>query len=301
MVKIETQSNSALLGFLATFFSFLLWGILPIYWEKMFYLPFFGVASYRVIWSFIFISVVITATRQWGTVATIFKDKRAVLLLFVCGMLIAVNWSTYLLAISSAHIIESSMGYYINPLANALIGMIFFRERLRFLQKAAILLALIGVLYMVIGYGKVPYIALILAFSFAFYAAVHKLVKVSVLDGMFFEMLIILIPALSYVVIMSQSGVMPTFMAEPISMKVIIAMGGALTAIPLLGFAFGVQKLPLTTVGVIQYVSPTVTFLLGVFHFKEPISTEVLIVFSMIWVGVALYALDGVLQTTRKK
>jgi chloramphenicol-sensitive protein RarD len=296
MKDLQTQNNSAFAGFLATFFSFLLWGVLPIYWEMMFYIPFFGITSYRIIWSFAFVCLVITATRQWHTVAEIARDKKTVLLLFACGLLVASNWGTYLLAISSKHIIESSMGYYMNPLANALLGVLFFKERLRLLQKLAIFFALCGVAYMVVGYGKIPIIAIVLAFSFAFYAAVHKLVKVSVLDGMFFEMLIILPLALYYIFTTAQSGAMPHFWAEPATMKLIIMAGGAFTAIPLIGFAFGVQRLPLTTVGVIQYVSPTVTFLLGVFHFNEPINRELLIVFAMVWVGVVLYALDGVLM-----
>jgi chloramphenicol-sensitive protein RarD len=296
---MDESSKKLLMGFGATFTSFLLWGVLPVYWAQMFYLPFLGMAAYRIFWSFLFVSVLITIFGQWKEVSQIWQDRKTTLLLFICGILIGGNWCTYMLAISSGHVIEASMGYYINPLANALLGMVFFRERPRFLQKIAIICALAGVVYMVTAYGRLPVFALILAFSFATYAALHKLIKANVLNGMFFEMFILLTPSLLYIIIASAGGYMPVFFHETWFNMFIIAFGGVFTAVPLMGFAFGVKRLPLTTVGILQYVSPTATFILGVLYFKEPMTKELLIVFAFIWTGVFLYALEGIRKMRR--
>ncbi len=292
----DTESGSqARIGFILVFLSFLLWGALPLYWKLFFHIPPLGITSYRVFWSWVFVVTVITATKQWSKVARIFSDKRCVLLLCVCGVIIASNWAVYLFAISSGHVIEASMGYYINPLVNALFGAIFFRERMRTLQKAAIFFVILGVAYMIFEYGKIPFYALSLAVTFAMYGAVHKLVRVNVLDGMFYEMSVLVIPALAFILYMGHGGF--SFFREPLSMQAMIMLAGPLTALPLMGFAFGVQRLTLTTVGVVQYVSPTATFLAGIFYFKEPMPKEFIVVFCLIWLGVLIYLADGLLRS----
>ncbi|MDR2401695.1 MAG: EamA family transporter RarD [Deferribacteraceae bacterium] len=285
--------SQSFIGFSATLVSFLFWGIIPVYWEKLFAIPSTLLTSYRVIFSFFFVLLAVFFLRQQRGLLEIARDKREVLLLLLCGVLIGVNWWFFIAALATAHVLESSLGYYINPLMNALIGMIFFREYLSTLQKIATLLMLIGVGYMVLNLGEVPLYGLALALSFAIYGALHKLVKVNVMHGMFFEMLVLLIPAiLSFLIIQERND----FFAETGTTMLLIALAGPVTILPLIGYAMGVKRLKLITVGVIQYSSPTVTFLLGIFFFKEPFSFPLFVVFFFIWLGVILYIADGFIR-----
>ncbi|MDR0455050.1 MAG: EamA family transporter RarD [Deferribacteraceae bacterium] len=293
------NTGQARTGFIIVLLAFLIWGMLPLYWKLFFHIPPLGITSYRVFWSWIFVVIAITVTGQWGKTAKILSDKRSVFLLYICGILIGINWGVYIFSISSGHVIESSMGYYINPLVNTLFGALFFGERMRGLQKTAIFLALSGVGYMIFEYGRIPFFAILLAVTFAMYGAVHKLVKSGALEGMFYEMSVLIIPALLFLFNMGNINGL-SFFQEPLSTKIIIMLAGPFTAIPLMGFAFGVQRLTLTTVGIIQYASPTATFLLGIFYFKEPMPKEFLLVFCLIWLGILMYLTDRLIKNRGK-
>jgi chloramphenicol-sensitive protein RarD len=285
--------NQSLIGFSATLLSFLFWGIIPIYWEKLFAIPPTILTAYRVILSFLFVLLLVFIMRQQRGLIEIAKDKSSVLLLLLCGVFIGLNWWVFIAALATAHVLESSLGYYINPLMNALIGIIFFKEYLSLLQKLATLFMCVGVVYMIISVGEIPLYALGLAGSFAVYGALHKLVKVNVMHGMFFEMLILIIPAILCFLLIQERN---NFFAESAGIKSLIVLAGPITILPLVGYAMGVKRLRLITVGVIQYSSPSVTFLLGIFFFKEPFSLKLFIVFAFIWVGVGLYIADGFIR-----
>ena len=294
---LNTESaGQARLSFIIVSLAFLTWGLLPVYWKQFSHIHPLGITSYRIFWSWIFVAAALTVTKQWDKAARIIHDGRCTLLLFTCGILIAANWGLYIFAITTGYIMESSLGYYINPLVNALFGAIFFGERLRALQKAAILFAIAGVSYMIFEYGRIPFYAISLAVTFAVYGAVHKLVKVDVLEGMFYEISILVIPALAILIYLNHSHGL-SFFQESLSVKALLALAGPLTTIPLMGFAFGVQRLTLTTVGVIQYISPTATFLLGVFYFREPMTVKFFVVFCLIWTGILMYLADGLIRT----
>lgn len=248
---------------------------------------------HRIVWSWVFVALLLTLGRKWHLAARLFADKRALLFSAAAGLIVNLNWGMYIYAIGSGRVLEASMGYYINPLVSALLGALFFGERMRRWQKAAILLVLCGVGYMVFGYGEIPFFALGLAASFAVYGAIRKHVRAGVLDGMFCEMSVTLVPALIYLWQMDSGPGFPGFFGESPDMMLIIAASGPLTALPLMGYAAGVKRLSLTTTGVVQYLSPTITFLIGVFYFREPVNRELLAVFGLVWAGVLLYLADG--------
>ncbi len=287
------MNNKTLSGFLVTFLSFLAWGVLPVYWGEFFYMPPLVITCYRVIFAFVFVSAVTLVGRERGLLLEIWHDSRTVLLLFVCGILVGINWSIYMYAITSGNIMQASMGYYMNPLVSALFGIIFYKEALRPLQKLAIVTMLAGVIYMLTGYGQFPLYSVSIALSFALYGAVHKRVKIKVMHGMVFEMLVLIIPALVLINLYPHNT---GFFNETPRMMLLLLLTGPFTALPLIGYAFGVQRLKLITVGVIQYVSPTATFIIGIFYFKETLSTQMLIVFCFIWTGVVSYIIDGIMQ-----
>lgn len=293
---MDESMRRQLAGFWATFLSFLAWGMLCVYWSKMFRLPFFTITAYRVVWSFIFVAFLITVTGKWGAVRNIFKDKRSVGFLMLCGLLIGCNWTLYMLTIASGKVMQTSMGYYMNPIMNALIGVVLFKEYLRRMQKVAIGVVAVGVLYMVVAYGSFPVYAFFIALSFALYGAAHKQVSVKVLDGMFYELVVLLLPALA-VLFLSPAA---DFFAEPLSFKMMLMISGPFTALPLLGFAFGVQRLQYVTVGIVQYISPTATLVLSIFYFKEDFNKDMAIVFAFIWLGIIVYIADAVLYKRMK-
>jgi chloramphenicol-sensitive protein RarD len=286
-------NNQAFIGFSVTLASFIFWGVIPVYWNYLFDIPPTIITSYRVIFSFLFVLIVVFFTGQRQSLSAIAKDRGALIQLILCGVFIGINWWIFIAAISRGHVLESSLGYYINPLMNALIGIIFFKEYLSVFQKIATLLMLIGVGFMVVSLGEVPVYGLTLALSFAIYGALHKVVKVNVMHGMFFEMLVLLIPALLCFIVIPERN---NFFNETPSAMLLIVLAGPVTVVPLVGYAMGVKRLKLITVGVIQYSSPTVTFLLGIFFFKEPFSFGLFIVFAFIWLGVLIYIADGLIR-----
>lgn len=268
------------------------WGALPLYWSMLLHLPALTVLSYRICWSWLLVAVLLALSGRRGVIRQLVSDRRAFLFTVLSGIIVNVNWGLYIYAISLGKVMETSMGYYISPLMSALFGALCFGERLRRLQTAALLLVFAGVGYMVFGYGRTPFFALSLAVTFAIYGALHKFVKMGVLDGLFCEMSVAVLPACAYLLFFS-AGV-PFFSETPL-MMLGIAASGPLTALPLMGFAAGVKRLNLTTVGVIQYISPTINFLCGVFYFKEPVNRDLMLVFFCIWAGILIYLADGLL------
>ena len=289
------MANRKLKGFIATFSAFMAWGVLVIYWSGLFHLPPPVIVAYRVLFSFLFVTLIISFSGKWSAVLAVLKSRETLGLSVIAGILIGLNWTVYIIAIANERMLEASMGYYINPFVVAVFGMIFFKEIPSKLQKIALFVALTGVVYMIAGYGQIPVYAIVLSVSFACYGAVHKRLKISIYEGMFFEMAVLILPALIVLWLLH-----PGFMTEPLIVKVLILFSGPVTILPLVGFAYGVQRLNLTTVGIVQYASPTATFLLGLFYFHEPARPGLFIVFSFIWVGVLIYLADAFLKNRGK-
>jgi len=273
--------------------AFLIWGLSPIYWKVLHRIPAFEIIMHRVIWSFFFLLIILIFQGHWNAFMTAVKKPRTFLILFPTTMLLGFNWFIYIWAVNNEHILQASLGYFINPLINVFLGMIFLRERLRPLQTVSLILAGIAVLYLTFNYGEFPWIALSLAFAFGFYGLIRKVAPIGSLIGLSVEMLLLSGPALAYIIFLYGKGIGALF---HISIKIdFFLMGSAfLTAFPLLLFTLGTRRLHLSTVGFLQYIAPTCMFLIGVFLYNEPISRAQILSFVLIWAALCIYSADSV-------
>ncbi len=279
--------------------AFLIWGLSPIYWKALASVPAFEILMHRMIWSFLFLVPFV-----------LFKDKRSEFLeavktrstlLILCGttLIVGGNWFLFIWAINSGHILQTSLGYYINPLVNVLLGVIFLQERLRKLQSAAVGLAFIGVLYLTVSYGHFPWVSLALAFSFGFYGLIRKVAPVGPLVGLTVETLLLAVPALAYLIYLDRVGV-GAFLRADASTSLLLMGAALVTGLPLLLFTNGTKRLHLTTIGFLQYIAPSGTFLLAIFVYHEPLRPAQLLTFILIWSALALYSWDSVMHSRRK-
>lgn len=280
--------NSGILYALATY---ILWGFFPIYWKQLHHISAAQLIGHRILWAFIMLVLVLVTTRQWGR----FREKLNVAILKSHGLaaiLLGVNWLTYVWAINHEYIIESSLGYFINPLFSVLLGMIFLKERLRPMQWIPLGLAALGVLSLTFAYGRLPWIALILAFSFGLYGLIKKKSTLGSLYGLTFETGIILLPAVGYLLyeINQGNGVFGQISATT---DWLLIGAGAVTAIPLLLFAKAAQRISLTMIGLMQYIAPTIQFLIGVLLYKEEFTSSQAIGFGIIWFALIFFWGEG--------
>jgi chloramphenicol-sensitive protein RarD len=274
--------------------AFLIWGISPIYWKVLHNIPALEIIMHRVIWSFLFLIILLVFQKQWHEFAAALKNRRTLLTLIPTTLFVGFNWFIYIWAVNNDHILQASLGYYINPLVNVFLGMVFLRERMRPLQTIALLLAGSGVLYLTFHYGEFPWIALSLAFAFGFYGLIRKTAAVGSLAGLSVEMFLLSFPALAYIIYLDIQGVGALF---SISIKIDLFLMGAalLTAVPLLLFTLGARRLKLSTVGFLQYIAPTCMFFLGVFFYHEPLHKAQITTFAMIWAALCIYSADSVM------
>lgn len=294
----KNRSGLSLPGLFAGGGAFLVWGILPCYWKTLQGVSAVEILCHRMFWSFVFAGVVLTVWGRWGEVFQALRRGQNILFFLGTSCLLAVNWLTYIWGVNAGFVLDASMGYYINPLVNVLLGFVFFRDRLRRFQVAAILLAAVGVLNLVFSYGRFPWIALTLAFSFGLYGLIRKLVRVESLPGLCVEAMFMSVPALSFLVWLHISG-QGAFGAGDGHIDFLLAGAGAVTAVPLLLFAFCARRLRLVEVGILQYLAPTCMFLLGVFAFGEPFTSAHMITFICIWTGIVIYTVESLLFTRR--
>jgi len=272
--------------------AFLIWGLSPIYWKVLHNIPTLEIIMHRVIWSFFFLVIVLLFQGHWNEFMVAIKKPQTFLILLPTTILLGFNWFIYIWAVNNEHILQASLGYFINPLINVLLGMVFLRERLRRMQTVSLALAGIAVRYLTIYYGEFPWIALSLAFAFGFYGLIRKVAPVSSLVGLFIEMLFLSGPALAYILFLNSKGIGALF---HISIKIDLFLMGAafLTAFPLLLFTLGTRRLNLSTVGFLQYIAPSCMFLLGVFLYNEPISSARIFAFILIWTALFIYSADA--------
>jgi chloramphenicol-sensitive protein RarD len=283
----------ALFGAVYATSAFLIWGISPIYWKALRAVPALEIIMHRIVWSFFFLVPLIIIMRRWQEFVDVFKNHRTLLILLVTALIVGSNWLLYIWAINNNHLLQASLGYYINPLVNVVLGMVFLKERLRPPQILSVLLAFIGVLYLTISYGEFPWIALLLALSFGLYGLIRKVAPVGALVGLTVETLLLSVPAAIYLVYLDSRGIGSIFR---VSLKLsLLLMGCApLTAIPLLFFTLGARRLYLSTLGLLQYVAPSCMFVLAVFLFHEPFSSGQVVTFIFIWTALVIYSNDSV-------
>jgi len=278
-------------GILFALGAYVLWGLFPIYWKWLHHVNAMQVIGHRISWSFILLMIVILVSKQW----TKFRSNltpRVLGVYLIAGLLLSVNWLVYVWGVNSEHVVETSLGYFINPLLSVLLGMIFLKERLRPLQWLPIGLAASGVIYLTWTYGSLPWIALTLAFSFGFYGLVKKLSPLGSLYGLTLETGMVFLPALGYLLFVEFSG-QGSFGHTGIVSDLLLVGSGVVTAVPLLMFASAAKRIPLTMIGIMQYIAPTLQFLIGVLVYKEPFTTTSLIGFSMVWVALIIFWVES--------
>lgn len=282
-------------AFITAAVSFTFWGTLVIYWHGLANVNPLEVVSHRAIWSLIFTGILIVALRRTGEVVSVLKNPKYILPLICSSLLIAGNWGVFIWSVANEKIIESTMGNYVTPLLNVTASALIFKVKLNKYQVLSVLLALIGVVYMVIVYGAVPYVAIFFAVTFCAYGIIKKLVQASALTGLFVETLFISIPCAIYVIYLLVSGKSAILEGNTLVTTLLIC-GGIVTTLPLLGFSFSAKYLHLSTLGLLQYLNPTIAFLIGVFVYHEYFSRNMLITFMFIWAGLLIYSLDGLRQ-----
>lgn len=285
-------------GTLAALTAYIFWGLLPVYWKAVEHVPAQEILGHRIVWSLVVTLGLLVVRRQWDWLKQVGRRPAALLPYVGAAALLALNWFVYIWANNNGHIVETSLGYFINPLVNVLLGVLFLRERMRPWQWAAIGLAAAGVAYMALNYGQPPWIALILAFSFGFYGLIHKTGTLESVQGLNVETGLMFLPALGYLVYLGGRGV-GAFGQAGIGVTLLLGLAGFVTAIPLILFAYGARRVPLTTLGVLQYAAPTGQFLLGVIAYGEPFTQARLIGFCLIWLALALYSVEGFMAQRR--
>ncbi|SOB59929.1 Uncharacterized transporter VC_0195 [Pseudodesulfovibrio profundus] len=287
-------------GFLAALSAFLMWGLLPLYWKAVQSVDSMEILCHRIVWSLVFIGIILTFKARWRETLAPLRSPRNLGILALSSICIGINWLIYIWAVNANHVLATSLGYYINPLVNVLFGFLFFKERLNRMQGIAIGLAALGVINSVINYGALPWISLTLAVSFACYGVLRKIAAVESLPGLFLETSVLTPVALLYLGYLNSQGV-GAFPGAETHINLLLIGAGAATAMPLIGFAYGARRLQLTTLGILQYLGPSIAFLLGVFVFGEPFGTSQFITFCFIWGGLAVYTFDSIRNLRRQR
>jgi len=287
-------------GVLAALGAYILWGLLPVFWKLLQTVPSIEILFHRMVWSLVFLVIIITVRNQWKNILPISYDRKVLLSFVGSAILLSGNWFTYIYAVNSAHIVEASLGYFINPLLSVLLGVFLLKERPSRMQWIAIGIAGIGVAYLTYYYGQLPWISLVLAITFALYGLLRKISSLGSINGLFMEMVILFLPAMGILLYFNANGT-GHFGHAGIQINVLLGLTGVATAIPLLLFAYGAQRVELSTVGVMQYLAPTLQFLVGIFIYNEQFDLPRLIGFSIVWIALIIYSLDRfILQKHRK-
>jgi chloramphenicol-sensitive protein RarD len=276
--------------------AYVLWGFFPIYWKLLHEVPALQVIGHRIGWSFLLLVAVILSTRQWENFRSVALVPKVIGIYAIAGVLLSINWLVYVWGVNSGFIVETSLGYFINPLVSVLLGVIFLRERLRAIQWVPVGLATIGVIYLTLTYGRLPWIALSLAFSFGIYGFVKKLAPLGSLYGLTLETALVFPVALIYIVFVESTGT-GSFLHRGTLTDILLIGTGVVTSIPLLMFASAARQIPLTMIGVLQYVAPTLQFLLGVFLYHEPFDQSRLIGFSLVWMALLIFWVENYLAS----
>ena len=285
-------------GVLYAALAFVMWGLYPLYFRVVASVPAHELVLQRSVWSFVFIVALLTVLRRWSWLTEIARAPRQLWTFVVSALLISGNWLLYIVAVNGGHVLEASLGYFINPLLNVALGVLVLREKLRRAQWAAVALAVLGVVWLTVVAGRLPWIALALAGLFAAYGLVRKTAKLGALEGLSLETFLLALFGLPLLLwwTFARHGVWTQ--GEP-GQAGWLVLSGPLSALPLLFFAMAARRLPLATLGLVQYLSPTIQLLLGVWVFREPFSSSRLVGFGFIWAALALVSVDALRQSLR--
>ncbi|MCW8975713.1 MAG: EamA family transporter RarD [Sedimenticola sp.] len=294
-----TESDRSIkIGVASALSAFLIWGFSSLYYRAIGDAPALEIIAHRAIWSLLFTLILVAATGQIRIFARLFSDRRMLLTLLISSILVSVNWLGFIWAVNNGKALEASMGYFIMPIVMVVLGRIFLDERLSRNQLISLALVCLGVLNLLIAIQQLPWIALLLAISFGFYSLVRKKINVSALVGLTMECLFLAPIALIYLWLLHRNGTL-VFGTLTIGFDLLLLGSGLMTALPLILFTSASKRLRLSTVGLLQYLNPTVQFLLAVFLFNEPFSIPHLITFSLIWIGLIVFSVDSRSQLKR--
>ena len=270
-----------------------------IYWKALAAVPPLEIIMHRLVWSFLFLLILIILTKRRTEFFNALKELRILVTLLSTAVILGLNWWLYVWAINNQYVLQGSLGYYINPLVNVLFGVVFLRERLRPAQILAVLLAGVAVVYLTASYGVFPWIAVALAASFGLYGLIRKVAPVGPLVGLSIETMLLTAPAAAYLIYLGING-RASFPGGSFPVDLLLPGTSVLTAVPLISFVAGAKRIKLSTLGLLQYIAPTGIFLLAVFYYNEPFSKAQLRTFVMIWTALAIYSTDSVIYLRRK-
>ena len=294
----EETNRRSFSGVISGASAFLIWGISPLYWKTLTAVPALEIVAHRVVWSFLILMPLILFRKRWKEFLSVLANPRSMAILVLTSLLVSCNWLIYIWAINHGFLLQASLGYYINPLVNVLLGTLFLRERLRRLQVFAVLLATAGVVYLTMVYGRFPWIACVLALTFGLYGLVRKVIAVGSLVGLTIETFLLAAPALGFLIYLNMNG-SAAFFKVSLQLDLLLAGTSVVTALPLLLFAMSARRVRLTTLGFLQYIAPSCMFVMAVFLFREAFRTEQLISFVLIWTALAVYSTDSVTHFRR--
>ncbi|MGL5299158.1 MAG: EamA family transporter RarD [Plesiomonas sp.] len=291
------EQQDARKGMLLAVSAYIMWGIAPIYFKALGAVSALEILSHRVLWSFFLLAILVQLGRRWGNVQSVVKTPRKLGLLLITALLVGVNWLIFIWAINSNHLLDASLGYYINPLLNVLLGMLFLGERLRKLQWFAVILAAIGVAIQLVVFGSVPIVAIALATTFGVYGLLRKKIQIDAQTGLFLETLFML-PATAIYLFWIADTTTSNMVLNPWQLNLLLVCAGVVTTLPLLCFTGAAARLKLSTLGFFQYIGPSLMFLLAVLIYGEAFSSDKALTFAFIWSALLIFSFDG-LKTAR--
>lgn len=287
---MSKEYSESLLGTLYSVSAFVLWGILPVYWKLLDMVPAGEILAHRIFWSAVFVVLVLLYSGRKNFL-TLLLDTRKRISLILTGTLIGINWFTYIYAVHVDRIVEASMGYYINPLISIFLGLLVLKERLDRIQWIALILAMVGVLIVTYHFGRIPWIALVLSVTFGFYGLIKKMMNLDALSSLGVETLLLAPIAGGFIVVQAVKGT-GSFLTAEFSVTGLLVFSGAITAIPLYWFAQGARRIPLSRIGFLQYIAPTLMLLIGVILYSEPFTAVHTVSFGFIWTALGLYTVS---------
>ncbi|MFD3822658.1 EamA family transporter RarD [Streptomyces sp. NPDC058625] len=294
----EKSANERRKGLLNGFAAYGMWGLVPLFWPLLTPAGAVEILAHRMVWSLLFVGAALLVVRRWAWLGELLRQPRRLALITVAAAVITVNWGVYIWSVNSGHVVEASLGYFINPLVTIAIGVLLLKERLRPVQWTAVGVGFAAVLVLTIGYGRPPWISLCLAFSFAVYGLVKKKVNLGGIESLAAETAIQFLPALGYLLWLGSQGG-STFGTEGVGHAALLAATGIVTALPLVCFGAAAIRVPLSTMGLLQYLAPVFQFLLGILYFKEAMPPERWAGFALVWLALVLLTWDA-LHTARR-
>jgi chloramphenicol-sensitive protein RarD len=287
-------------GILNAIGAYLIWGLFPVYWKLLKHVPALQLIGHRIVWSFVLLCAFLLVTRKWRELYALAFNRKILAIYVVAAVLCGFNWFIYVWAVNAGYIVEASLGYFINPLFSVLLGVVFLRERLRFFQWISVGLAAAGVAYLTIAYNRPPWIAIGLALTFGFYGLVKKKAPLSSTFGLTLESGILFLPGLLFLAYENWVG-QGAFLHTGLGSDVLMAGAGLVTTIPLVMFTSAAQLVPLTTVGLMHYITPTCQFLLGVLVYGESFTHRQALGFGIVWTALAIFCVEAIVANNRAK